>query len=367
MPLTEEEKRRIIDLHFHQHKPIREVSNIMGRSSHDITPVTKEYRIQLTQDINPINKEQNNDAQGVLDRVILNVQAYKLFDKGKTPLEVTTELNLPGPQVQQFYIEYLNLMRMDKLVKIYKETKDSIGYFLKLFRLGRLEGLTPERIVLLVNMAYNIHDLEEKHRQLQAKVFSIEIKKSAGREQLETLHNDIETAEDKLTWTDTAYKKKYEELTEVCTQIRMLEKYVKRLKNGEEYTELEAVVKNKVGELLLDNKKVLESVLASVVGALQDDPDRYFLIDRMQLTPFTNNTIINYSSYLESRRPSRPQGDEQFVRERLLEKAERILENLQKNIVDNVITSASGLEKGGSYSAAYQSLPYYKANQQFGF
>src|SRR5918999_2759572 len=254
-------------------------------------------------------------------------------------------------------------MRMDKLVKIYQEIKDNIGYFLKLFRLGRLEGLTPERIVLLVNMAYNIHDLEEKHRQLQAKVFSIEIKKSAGREQLETLHNDIETAEDKLTWTDTAYKKKYEELTEVCTQIRMLEKYVKRLKNGEEYTELEAVVKNKVGELLLDNKKVLEAVLASIIGALRDDPDRYLLIDRMQLTPFTNNTVINYSSFLESQRPSRPQGDEQFVRERLLEKAERILDNLQKNIVDDVITSASGLEKGRSYSAAYQSLPYYELNQ----
>ena len=367
MPLTDEEKRRIIDLHFHQHKPIREVSNIMGRSSHDITPVTKEYRIQLTQDINPINKEQNNDAQGVLDRVILNVQAYKLFDKGKTPLEVTTELNLPGPQVQQFYIEYLNLIRMEKLVKIYQEIKDNIGYFLKLFRLGKIEGLTPERIILFVNMSYNIHDLEEKLRQLRAKIFSIDIKKSVDLEQLETLHNDIEAALDNLTWADTACKKKYEELTEVCTQIRILEKYVKRFKNGEDYHELEIIVKNKVGELLLDNKRLLEAVLASVIGALRDDPDRYLLIDRMQLTPFTNNTVINYSSFLESQRPSRPQGDEQFVRERVVETAKRVLDNLQKNIVDNIISTASGLEKGGSYSAAYQSLPYYKANQQFGF
>jgi chromosome segregation ATPase len=256
---------------------------------------------------------------------------------------------------------------MDKLVKIYQEIKDNIGYFLKLFRLGKLEGLTPERIVLLVNMSYNIHDLEEKYRQLQAKVISIELRKSAGIEQLETLQNDIEAAVDKLTWTETACKKKYEELTEVCTQVRMLEKYVKRLKNGEDYSELEAIVKNKVSELLLDNKRLLEAVLASIIEALRDDPDRYLLIDRMQLTPFTNNTIINYSSFLESQRPSRPQGDEQFVRERVVETAKRVLDNLQKNIVDNIISTASGLEKGGSYSAAYQSLPYYKANQQFGF
>jgi hypothetical protein len=29
-------------------------------------------------------------------RVIPNVKAYNLFDEGKSPLEVTAELNLPG-------------------------------------------------------------------------------------------------------------------------------------------------------------------------------------------------------------------------------------------------------------------------------
>ena len=41
------------------------------------------------------------------DRIIPNVKAYKLLDEGKSPLEVTAELNLPGPQVQQYYGEYL--------------------------------------------------------------------------------------------------------------------------------------------------------------------------------------------------------------------------------------------------------------------
>jgi hypothetical protein len=89
MSLTEEEKRRrVIDLHFRQHKPIRDVSRIMGKSSHDITPVTKEYRIRLTQNHGLINKGQNKDAQGVYDRVIPNVQAYKLFSKGNTVCRV---------------------------------------------------------------------------------------------------------------------------------------------------------------------------------------------------------------------------------------------------------------------------------------
>jgi hypothetical protein len=65
------------------------------------------------------------------------------LDEGKSPLEVASELNLPGPQVQQFYVEYWNMRRMHKLVTIHQETQDSMGYFLKLFRLGRENGVTP--------------------------------------------------------------------------------------------------------------------------------------------------------------------------------------------------------------------------------
>src|SRR5918995_3106898 len=173
MPLSEEEKRRIIDLHFNQGKAIREVSRIMGKSSHDITPVTKEHRIQLAQNYAMANGEQSDVVQHVQDKVIPNVKAYKLFNEGKNPFEVAAELNLPGPQVRQFYIEYLSMMRMNKLVTIYQETQDSIGYFLKLFRLGKQEGIAPEQIMKLVQMADSIHKLQDKLRHLQNEVLDI--------------------------------------------------------------------------------------------------------------------------------------------------------------------------------------------------
>jgi hypothetical protein len=43
------------------------------------------------------------------------------------------------------------------------------------------------------------------------------------------------------------------------------------------------------------------------------------------------------------------------------EMAERVLNNLQKGIVDSTISVAAGLEKGGSYSAIHQALPYYES------
>ena len=45
----------------------------------------------------------------------------------------------------------------------------------------------------------------------------------------------------------------------------------------------------------------------------------------------------------------------------MLEMAERVLNNLQKGIVDNIISTAARLEKGSSYSATYEALPYYES------
>jgi transposase-like protein len=91
MPIKEEEKRRIIDLHFNQGKTIREICKIMGKSSHDITPVTKKHRMRLAQNYALANGEHSDSTHIVYDRVIPNVKAYKLFEEGKNPLEVTAE------------------------------------------------------------------------------------------------------------------------------------------------------------------------------------------------------------------------------------------------------------------------------------
>src|SRR5215204_7694110 len=250
MPVNEEEKRRIIDLHFDQGKTIREVSKIMGKSSHDITPVTKEHRIQLAQNYVTDNREQNDDAHSVHDRVIPNVKAYKLFDEGKSPLEVAAELNLPGPQVQQYYVEYLNLRKMHKVVTIYQENKNSIGYFLELFRLGKKKGVTPEQIMKLIQMADSIHKLQEKLQQLQSEISDISKSKTVAKDQLKGLHDEIEAAQEKLNLVNKTFEVKYEELKEACSQSQKLQNYVEQFKDSQDYQELESIVKGEVKKIV---------------------------------------------------------------------------------------------------------------------
>jgi hypothetical protein len=94
--------------------------------------------------------------------------------------------------------------------------------------------------------------------------------------------------------------------------------------------------------------------------ALRNDPDRYLLIDRMELTPFTINTIINYNSFLALRRPLYLQGNEQFVSERVLKMAEKVLNNLQKSIVDSTMSAITLKEQ-----SLHQALPYYESLSQY--
>lgn len=196
--LTRQEKERLVIDLYNQGKTIREVCRIMGKSSHDITPVTKMRRIRLLQNYDLADGEQSDVVLHEQEIVIPNVKAYKLFDAEKSPLQVTAELNLPGPQVQQFYVEYLNMMRMYKLVTIYQETKDSMGYFLKLYRLGKEKGVTPEQIMKLVQMADSIHMLENKLQRMQSEISDISTRKSEGQEELKNLRNEISNTKEKL-------------------------------------------------------------------------------------------------------------------------------------------------------------------------
>ena len=91
----------------------------------------------------------------------------------------------------------------------------------------------------------------------------------------------------------------------------------------------------------------------SVLLALRNDPDRYLIVDKMELTPFST-TILNYNSFLGSRRSP---GGEHFSG-RILEVAENIFRNLQKSVVERTISAVTGFEGERSCATANRDLPY---------
>ena len=97
----------------------------------------------------------------------------------------------------------------------------------------------------------------------------------------------------------------------------------------------------------------MQNSLFSVLLALRNDPERYLIVDRMELTPFTT-TILNGNSF----RGSGQLPDPQFINERLLVVAGKIFSNLQKVMVNSTMSIAAGLEDGSSYATAPPAFPY---------
>src|SRR5215207_2678450 len=129
-------------------------------------------------------------------------------------------------------------------------------------------------------MADNIHKLQDKLQQLQSEVEDIE-RIVIDIEKLKNLHNEIQTTQEKLNLVKKTFNMKYRELKEACSQLQKLQNYVEQFKNSQDYQELESIVRSEVGKTLLDNKKLLQNALVSVIVALRNDPNRHLLIDRV--------------------------------------------------------------------------------------
>lgn len=104
--LTREERQELVlDLYFKENKTYHEIAKIARISPRDIKPI-----------IDKAYQEKERQAHKSLA-----VQAYELFSKGKTLLQVTIDLNLGQAQATAYYEEYLRLVGFGDITKLYIE------------------------------------------------------------------------------------------------------------------------------------------------------------------------------------------------------------------------------------------------------
>src|SRR5215208_5000645 len=83
----------------------------------------------------------------------LSTQAYRLFSKGKTPIEVAVILNLGEADVTRYYKEYWRLRQLHGLYLAYEETEGEIEPFLKLYSLSKSEGMNAKHVINVLKIA----------------------------------------------------------------------------------------------------------------------------------------------------------------------------------------------------------------------
>jgi hypothetical protein len=127
LQITEDRKKRVIDLYFNQHKSYAEIAQIKRMSIRNISATIKEEEARRQK-----CKQQE-----------ISSQAYQLFSEGKTPVQVAITLNLGQPEVSILYREYWKLKRLHRLYCAHTELgEELLGDFLKLYRLMNEKGMS---------------------------------------------------------------------------------------------------------------------------------------------------------------------------------------------------------------------------------
>ena len=85
-----------------------------------------------------------------------------MFKDKKDLADVAIELDLDTDTVLYYFGDYLRLLRMGSLVKIYKELKDDLPLFLHLYRRVKKERLNKQDITELLKTQHCLLDLSKK-------------------------------------------------------------------------------------------------------------------------------------------------------------------------------------------------------------
>jgi hypothetical protein len=133
------------------HVSLREIGTIIHKESDN------EYNLQEKKD-----KELEIEKQKKFKSLSPYARAFQMF-KDKKPLEdVAIELDIKSNAVLDYYNDYLQLTRMNVLVKIYKELKSDFPLFLHLYNRVKKEGLNKKDITELLQNHNKLMDLNEQ-------------------------------------------------------------------------------------------------------------------------------------------------------------------------------------------------------------
>jgi hypothetical protein len=137
-----------------------------GRTTREIA---KEVRISLKTIGEILNEvtgddaiQEESDRQAQLKKLSPYAKAFRMFRDKRALADVTIELDLDADTVLYYFGDYLRLIRMGNLVRIYKELKDDLSLFLDLYRRIKKEELSKQDITELLELQHLLLNLRKR-------------------------------------------------------------------------------------------------------------------------------------------------------------------------------------------------------------
>jgi transposase len=304
--LTRQEKERLVIELYNQGKTIRDIAKEVRMSFRDIGAILKKASGE---------REENQDKEQSSLLSSPSTQAYRLFSKGKTPIDVAITLNLSEMETTKYYEEYLNLKQMHDLRMVYEEIGDDIVHFLKLYKLSKDSHMNPEHVVQLLQMSNEyLPLLEQKYERLTKEVDFLESEKHKSKQIGSQVRILTKMLEDYNQQIKELHRKK----------IR-LEGLVKEFENNKIYNKIRQTTEEEINNTLSKGKDLLKLAVSSVIESIIRDPDKY---------SFLVSSIYNGVQHVAS------QPYINVYRTLILDEAQKLFELMVQNLTSRIINEA---------------------------
>ena len=338
MQITEDRRKRVIDLYFNQHKTYAEIAEIEKMSPRDIHAIIKEEKARRQK-----YKHEKQQQE-------LSSKAYKLFSNGKKPIEAAIELNLREPEATKLYREYWKLKGLHKLNLVYEELGDeNIGYFVKLCKLAKKEGYSREQVVKILQLvdednAFGLPQLEQRHKCRIDEIHEFDIQIEKSKKHLYSVNYEIASANALLNSYHMVCERKRQELKNINSKASRIVTLVNRFKsNNEEYLKIRKTVEEEVSKILTDSKVLLQYALASIIEAGRRNPNKYNNL--LVCNSSSSSSIAIISAQQSSSQPGHY--DEEY-NTMILEIADKLYSTLLKQLVSTIMDITSAELKSSS-------------------
>ena len=165
-----EKEKKVIELHK-KGKTLKEISIEVHMSFRDISRLIKLYdkKIRLEQ-----NKKEENNQSSKIKKPSKSSQAYELFLKGRTPVQVAIDLDLDFQKGRKYWTEFLRLKNMKKLYNMYIENEYHLDYLFKIDNFLLRNQIDIKDLENVLGIAYDITNLYQTCSNLKAEKEKLE-------------------------------------------------------------------------------------------------------------------------------------------------------------------------------------------------
>jgi hypothetical protein len=151
-------------------------------------------------------------------------EAFKIFKKCKTPVEVAILLNASSDETEDLYLGYLRLKNLHNLVLIYKELRNNLPSFVRLYKILRSAGIREEEAVELIKDAKQIPFLRNTFLDLTNANTNLEEQQKRMLSELSSIQDEVDKKQGYLKWYAEEQKRIIFEIEERKRELQYLDR-----------------------------------------------------------------------------------------------------------------------------------------------